>query len=139
MTVEAKNTDLPSRDDESRTGKVENIDTAGLDKIIEKISPLAEMGRFDNIVDLLSLISDNIEFLDEAMLEKLSKTGEDLLALSWTTGNAIRMANANTEKLQEPPSLFQLIRAINDPEVRRALHFIIEFMRIIGRQMKTVD
>lgn len=136
MTVEAKNTDLSSRDDESRTGKVENIDTEGLDKIIEKISPLAEMGRFDNIVDLLSLISDNIEFLDEAMLEKLSKTGEDLLALSWTTGNAIRMANANTEKLQKPPSLFQLIRAINDPEVRRALHFIIEFMRIIGRQMK---
>lgn len=94
------------------------------------------MGRFDNIVDLLSLISDNIQFLDEAMLEKMAGAGEDLLALGWSTGNALRMASAQTEKLEKIPGLFPLLRSMNDPDVRRSLHFFIGFMRTVGRQMK---
>jgi uncharacterized protein YjgD (DUF1641 family) len=108
----------------------------GIKNIIDKTAPLVQGGRFDNIIDLLSIISDNIEFLDEAALEKTTKVGEEILALGWTAGNAVRMANAQTEALEKPPSLFQLIRSLNDPDVRQSLHFFIGAMRIIGRQMK---
>ncbi|CAH1386743.1 DUF1641 domain-containing protein [Candidatus Nitrotoga sp. M5] len=108
----------------------------GIQSLIEKTAPLVQAGRFNHIIDLLSLISDNIEFLDEASLEKTTKVGEEILALGWTTGNAIRMANAQTEALEKPPGLFQLMSSLNDPDVRRSLHFFIGTMRIIGRQMK---
>ncbi|RFC34503.1 MAG: Protein of unknown function (DUF1641) [Candidatus Nitrotoga sp. MKT] len=108
----------------------------GIKNLIEKTAPLVQAGRFNNIIDLLSIISDNIQFLDEAALEKTTKVGEEILALGWTAGNAVRMANAQTEALEKPPSLFQLISSLNDPDVRRSLHFFIGTMRIIGRQMK---
>ncbi|CAH1204167.1 conserved hypothetical protein [Candidatus Nitrotoga sp. BS] len=108
----------------------------GIKNLIEKTAPLVQAGRFNNIIDLLSLISDNIQFLDEAALEKTTKVGEEILALGWTTGNAVRMANAQTAALEKPPGLFQLMSSLNDPDVRRSLHFFIGTMRIIGRQMK---
>ena len=108
----------------------------GIKNLIEKTAPLVQAGRFNNIIDLLSIISDNIQFLDEAALEKTTKVGEEILALGWTAGNAVRMANAQTEALEKPPGLFQLINSLNDPDVRRSLHFFIGTMRIIGRQMK---
>lgn len=108
----------------------------GIKNLIDKTVPLVQAGRFNNIIDLLSIISDNIEFLDEAALEKTTKVGEEILALGWTAGNAVRMANAQTEALEKPPGLFQLISSLNDPDVRRSLHFFIGTMRIIGQQMK---
>ncbi|MFZ1317808.1 MAG: hypothetical protein WAQ56_00595, partial [Candidatus Nitrotoga sp.] len=42
----------------------------GIKYLIEKTAPLVQAGRFNNIIDLLSIISDNIQFLDEAALEK---------------------------------------------------------------------
>lgn len=109
----------------------------GIKNIIDKLVPLVQAGRFDHLIDLLSVISDNIEFLDEAALEKTTKVGEEILALGWTAGNAVRMANAHTEALDKPPGLFQLMGSLNDPDVRRSLHFFIGTMRIIGRQMKS--
>lgn len=109
----------------------------GLNDLVTKISPLIQTGRLNNIVDLLSLVSDNIEFLDEAMLEKLTKAGEDLLAVGWTAGNAIRMANARTQRLEGTPTLIQLMRLLNNNDVRRSLYFILEFMQVIGKQMKS--
>lgn len=108
----------------------------GIKGLIDKTAPLIQAGRFNNIIDLLSLISDNIEFLDEAAVEKVSKAGEDVLAFGWTTGNAIRMANAQSQALEKPPGLFQLMKSLNEPDVRRSLHFFIGTMRILGRQMK---
>ena len=108
----------------------------GIKTLIDKIAPLIQGGRFNNIIDLLSVLSDNIEFLDEAALEKTTKVGEEILALGWTAGNAVRMANAQTEALEKPPGLLQLMSSLNDPDVRRSLHFFIGAMRIIGQQMK---
>ncbi|MGY6276761.1 DUF1641 domain-containing protein [Methylomonas sp. MgM2] len=108
----------------------------GIKNIIDKTAPLVQAGRLNNIIDLLSLISDNIEFLDEAALEKTTKVGEEILVLGWTVGNAVRMANARTAALEKPPGLFQLLSSLNDPDVRRSLHFLIGTLRIIGRQMK---
>ncbi len=108
----------------------------GIKNLIDKAAPLIQAGRFDNIVDLLSLISDNIAFLDEAALQRTTKIAEEIMALGWTGGNAVRMANAQTEALEKPPGLFQLMSSLSDPDVRRALHFFIGTMRIVGRQMK---
>lgn len=120
----------------SETALNDDATIDGLKALIDKAAPLVQAGRLNNIIDLLSVISDNIEFLDEAALEKTTKVGEEVLALSWTTGNAIRMANAQTQALDTPPGLLQLMGSLKDPDVRRSLHFLIGTMRIIGRQMK---
>ncbi|MDT8878763.1 DUF1641 domain-containing protein [Halomonas saccharevitans] len=120
----------------SETALNDDATIDGLKALIDKAAPLVQAGRLNNIIDLLSVISDNIEFLDEAALEKTTKVGEEVLALGWTTGNAMRMANAQTQALDKPPGLFQLMSSLKDPDVRRSLHFLIGTMRIIGRQMK---
>ncbi|WP_108444851.1 DUF1641 domain-containing protein [Halomonas denitrificans] len=120
----------------SETALNDHATIDGLRALIDKAAPLVQAGRLNNIIDLLSVISDNIEFLDEAALEKTTKVGEEVLALGWTTGNAMRMANAQTQALDKPPGLFQLMSSLKDPDVRRSLHFLIGTMRIIGRQMK---
>jgi uncharacterized protein YjgD (DUF1641 family) len=108
----------------------------GLTKLVDKLTPLIQTGNLENLIDLMSVVSDNITFLDEAMLANSTRAFEDILALGWTTGNAIRMANVQTEQTEQTPGLLQLMKSMNDPDVRRALHFVIFFLRIIGRQMK---
>lgn len=109
----------------------------GIENLLNKTLPLVQAGRFDHIIDLLSLISDNIEFLDEAALEKTTKAGEEILGMSWTLGNSIRMASAQTQALETPPSIYQVMKSFNDPDVRRSLHFMLGTLRILGQQMKS--
>ncbi len=56
----------------------------------------------------MSVVSDNITFLDEAMLANSTRAFEDILALGWTTGNAIPMVNVQTEQTEQTPRLLQL-------------------------------
>ena len=57
------------------------ISCPSLKNLIDKTAPLIQAGRFDNIVDLLSLVSDNISFIDEAALQKTTKVAEEIMAL----------------------------------------------------------
>jgi hypothetical protein len=85
------------------------ISCPSLKNLIDKTAPLIQAGRFDNIVDLLSLVSDNISFIDKAALQKTTKVAKEIMALGWTGGNVVRMANAQTE---ESPSHFPIYQSL---------------------------
>ena len=80
-----------------------------LEQLLAKIAPLVQSGRLDNLVDILSLVSDAVDMLDPAMVEKLALLFEQLTSVSWSLGNAVRMASAQTAADTQAPTFGQLL------------------------------
>lgn len=109
--------------------------SAGLDALMTKLQPLIDGGRLDNIVDLLSLVSDMIDLLDAAMVEKLAQQFENATAATWTVSNAVRMAHAEVAAAPKPPGVLALIRRLNDPDTRKGVAVVLKTLNVIGRQL----
>lgn len=107
----------------------------GLAELVEKLAPLIQGGRLHNIVDLMSLLSDTVDLSDAAMIEKLAANYEQAMGGAWAAGNAARYA-ANEVTQSPTPSMFGLMRATNDEDVRRGLYFMLRFFSVLGRQMR---
>lgn len=106
----------------------------GLRELADKLAPLIQGRRFHNVIDLMSLLSDVVDLTDDAMIQKLMKGYEEAVGGAWTLGNAARYA-ANQVANEPAPSLVGLLRAANDEDVRRGLHFGMRFLSILGRQI----
>lgn len=75
-----------------------------LQALAVKLQPLIEGHRLDNLVDLLSLLSDIVDLLDPAMVDRLAQLFEQVTSVGWSVGNAVRVAKA------------ELLRAAAKPE-----------------------
>jgi len=109
---------------------VEHLAHPGVDALMKKLEPLLVSGRMDNIIDLLSLGSD---LLDTAMVHKRAHGFEDVTALTWTVGNALRMAQAQSSDTQ-PPSLLGLVQLLREPQTRRGIALVLRVLNNLGRQ-----
>lgn len=107
----------------------------GVMELLEKAAPLLQGRRFNNIVDLASLVSDGVDMFDDAMVQKLMKAYEETVGAAWSLGNAARFAAAKTSDAQ-PPSLFGLLRMAGNEDVRRGLYFALTLLSVLGGQMK---
>lgn len=107
----------------------------GLAELLEKLAPLLQGRRFHNLVDLASLASDGVDMFDDAMIQKLMKAYEEVVAGAWNMGNAARYAAAQTSA-GDTPSLFGLLRYAGNEDVRRGLYFALTFLSVLGRQLK---
>lgn len=112
---------------------VEHLAHPGVDALMKKLEPLLVSGRMDNIIDLLSLGSDLVDLLDTAMVDKLAQGFEDVTALTWTVGNALRMAQAQSSDTQ-PPSLLGLVQLLREPQTRRGIALMLRVLNNLGRQ-----
>jgi uncharacterized protein YjgD (DUF1641 family) len=83
----------------------------GLKELLEKVAPLIQGRRFHNVVDLLSLASDGVDMFDDAMVQKLMKAYEESIGTAWA------------------------LRTAGNEDVRRGLHFALQFLAVLGRQM----
>ena len=106
----------------------------GIQTLLNKINPLIQSGRLDNLVDALSLISDVIDLLDPAMVEKMALLFEQLTSATWEAGNAVRMARAQTAAEPQAPSLYQLLSLLRQEDTRRGCAVALRTLNIIGRQ-----
>lgn len=105
----------------------------GLMELADKLAPLIQGKRLHNVVDLLSFASDVVDMADDAMIQKMMTGYEDLVSNAWMLSNAARYAQ--NQAAQKPvPSLIGLIRASRDEDVRRGLHFGLQFLAVLGRQ-----
>ncbi|WP_293268013.1 DUF1641 domain-containing protein [Neptunomonas sp.] len=126
--------------DETTTSQPNNFITnpnaqAGLEELIQKIEPLLAGRRLNRIVDLMSVTADVVDMTDDYMVEKLCKGYEEAIGGAWTAGNIVRMASNDVRKMEEPPTLWSLLKTAKDPEVRRGLAFMLMMARGIGKQM----
>lgn len=106
----------------------------GLSSLLDKMAPLIQGGRLNNIVDLLSLASDGVDMLDDATIQRLMKVYEDGVSVAWLAGNTVRYASAITAA-SSPPSLLGLVKLARQDDVRRGLHFALLALSIFGKQM----
>ena len=104
-------------------------------QIVQKLQPLLDSGRLDNLVDLLSIASDIVDLLDCAMVEKLATLFEQTTSVSWELGNAVRMAKSQTQTLEHPDSLYGLLTLLREPDTRRGVGLILRTLNVIGRQL----
>lgn len=105
-----------------------------LQALAVKLQPLIEGHRLDNLVDLLSLLSDIVDLLDPAMVDKLALLFEQVTSVGWSVGNAVRVARAELLR-EQSPSLKDLLRLLRDADTRRGLVLVLGSLRSLGRQL----
>lgn len=109
--------------------------TDALALLADKLQPLADSGRLDNIVDLLALASDLVDLLDAPMVEKLGALSEQATGTAWTLSNAWRAAQAQGLREAQPPGLGGLFKLSRDEDTRRGLALVLRTLQGLGRQL----
>ncbi len=109
----------------------------GMTALVEKLAPLLQGQRFHNLVDLLSAVSDVVDMADDAMVQKMMKGYEDVVAGAFNMNNVVRYASAQAGAEENPPTVWQSLRRLNrDPDARRGLAMVLATLGMIGRQAR---
>ncbi|EMB6253034.1 TPA: hypothetical protein SMI48_002042 [Serratia marcescens] len=104
--------------------------------LLEKLRPLLAGGRLDNVVDLLSLLSDVVDIADNALVEKLAGVFEGLVTVGWEGGTALKMAH-NELQLNPPPANFRAAYALlKQPDTLLGVMLLLRTLQIIGRRTR---
>jgi uncharacterized protein YjgD (DUF1641 family) len=114
--------------------KVEIIKSKEMQELEDKITMLVQTGRIDNLVDLLAVVSDNIEMTTQPMVEKMIGTVDNMATAGFITENAVRYAKRESDK-NEVPSLFGMLKLLKDKETRKGLAFMLHLTKGIGKQI----
>ena len=99
-----------------------------------KMTMLVQTGRIDNLIDLMAVISDNIEMTTQPMVEKMIGTVDNMATAGFITENAVRYAKRETTK-NETPSLFGMLKLLRDEDTRKGLSFMLHLTKGIGKQI----
>ncbi|MBJ2117386.1 MULTISPECIES: hypothetical protein [Proteus] len=107
-------------------------DKLHLQHLLEKARPLLALKRFDNIVDLLSLISDSIDIIDNATVEKLSVAFEETLIPVWELSTAYNMAKKESLYQDKKYTLGSTFALLKNPDTLKGISIILRTVQIIG-------
>lgn len=114
--------------------KVEVLKTKEMQELEAKMTMLIQTGRIDNLIDLLAVVSDNIEMTTAPMIDKMIGTVDNLATAGFITENAVRFAKR--ESANNPvPSLFGILKLMKEEETRKGLAFMLNLTKGIGRQL----
>jgi len=108
--------------------------SAEMQKIEDKMTMLVQTGRIDNLIDLLAVLSDQIEMTTTPMVEKMVNSIDNMTTAGFVTENAVRYAKRETEK-NEIPSVFALLKLMKDEDTRKGLAFMLNLTKGIGKQL----
>ncbi|MCW2258042.1 uncharacterized protein YjgD (DUF1641 family) [Providencia alcalifaciens] len=114
---------------------IELLNSESISHLADKITPLLQLNRLDNIVDLLSLVSDLIDILDSGTVEKVSNLFEDILTPVWeleTAYNMARMEAINEDKVYNFRSIYSLFK---DPNTLRGISLLLRALQIVGSRL----
>ncbi|VEA62755.1 Uncharacterised protein [Serratia plymuthica] len=107
-----------------------------LTALLAKLEPLLAGGRLDNVVDLLSLLSDGVDIADNALVEKLAGLFEGVVAAGWEGGMALRLAHTELQ-LDPPPANFRSLYALlRQPDTLLGLMLVLRTLQIIGGRIR---
>ena len=108
--------------------------SAEMQKIEDQMTMLVQTGRFENLIDLMAVVSDQIEMTTTPMVDKMVSSIDKMASASFITENAVRFAKRENEK-NEVPSLFGLLKLMKDEETRKGLAFMLNLTKGIGKQI----
>ncbi len=108
--------------------------SAEMKLIEEKMTMLVQTGRIDNLIDLLAVISDQMEMTTTPIMEKMVHSVDNIMSAGFVTENAVRYAKRESVK-NEVPSMFGLLKLMKDEDVRKGLGFMLNLTKGIGKQL----
>lgn len=106
-----------------------------MDVMQEKFSMLVKTGRLDNLIDLLSALSDNIEMVNDDMVEKAIKKVDGMTTAAFIGENSIKYAKKELDKGNEFKGIFAIMKAMKDPDVVRGVSFTLHALKGLGKQL----
>ncbi|MGQ8818839.1 hypothetical protein [Serratia sp. NA_13] len=110
---------------------------ASLAPLLDKLQPLLASGRLDNVVDLLSLLSDLVDIADNALVEKLSGVFEGLVTAGWEGGMALKMAHTELQSDPSPANFRSLYALLRQPDTLLGLMLVLRTLQIIGQRVRS--
>lgn len=108
--------------------------SAEMQEIEDKMTMLVQTGRINNLIDLLAVISDQIEMTTTPIVEKMVHSIDNIATAGFVTENALRYAKQQSAK-NEVPSLFGMLKLMKDKDVRKGLAFMLNLTKGIGKQI----
>lgn len=120
---------------ESQSKLVELLSSESGNHLAEKLAPLLHLNRLDNIVDLLSLVSDLVDILDNSTVERLSNSFEDTLLPVWELGTAYNMAKMEGIHDSKNPNFRSVYGLLKDPNTLRGITTLLRTMQIVGSRL----
>ena len=108
--------------------------TAEMQEIEDKLTMLVQTGRIDNLIDVLAVVSDQIEMTTTPIVEKMVHSIDNIASAGFVTENAVRYAKRESAK-NEVPSLFGMLKLLRDKDTRKGLAFMLNLTKGIGKQM----
>lgn len=106
-----------------------------MEQLEEKVAMLVQTNRMNNLIDLMAVISDNIEMMNDDAIEKVIKKVDGAATAAFMAENAVKFAKRELSKGKEYTSVFQLLGILKDPDVARGLSFTIHMLRGLGKQI----
>lgn len=113
------------------SNKVEVLKTKEMQELEDKMTMLVQTGRIDNLIDLLAVVSDNIEMTTQPMVEKMIGTVDNLATAGFIMDNAVRYAKRENAK-NNKQSLLGLLKLMRDEETLKGLSFMLNLTKGIG-------
>jgi uncharacterized protein YjgD (DUF1641 family) len=108
--------------------------SAEMQQIEDKITMLVQTGRINNLIDLLAVVSDQIEMTTTPIVEKMVHSIDNMASAGFVTENAVRYAKRQSAK-NEVPSLFGMLKLLKDEDTRKGLAFMLNLTKGIGKQI----
>ncbi|MDA3908779.1 MAG: DUF1641 domain-containing protein [Sulfurimonas sp.] len=108
--------------------------SAEMQQIEDKMTMLVQTGRIDNLIDLLAVVSDQIEMTTTPIVEKMVHSIDNMATAGFVTENAVRYAKRESAK-NEVPSLFGMLKLLKDEDTRKGLAFMLNLTKGIGKQI----
>jgi hypothetical protein len=105
--------------------------------LLAKLDPLLATGRLDNVVDLLSLLSDITDIADNALVEKLAGVFEGVVAAGWEGGMALKMAHSELQLNTSPANYRSVYALLRQPDTLLGLMLVLRTLQIIGQRLRT--
>jgi uncharacterized protein YjgD (DUF1641 family) len=117
-------------------------------RLLDHVQRLEESGALKTLAEMVELL-DRLKSawtgpMAAAAAEKAGKVieaADDLvqkgypeLAVGILT--AVESAREELRETDDSPSLFQLLRAMSDPEVRKGIHFLLSFAKALSKGLK---
>ncbi|CAI2437557.1 Uncharacterised protein [Serratia ficaria] len=114
----------------------DNAEHEPLAALLDKLQPLLAGGRLDNVVDLLSLLSDLVDIADNALVEKLAGVFEGLVTLGWEGGTALKMAHGELQLNPQAANFRALYALLRQPDTLLGLMLVLRTLQIIGQRTR---
>lgn len=108
-----------------------------LEAMLAKLDPLLATGRLDNVVDLLSLLSDLTDIADNALVEKLAGVFEGVVAAGWEGGMALKMAHSELQMNTSAANYRSVYALLRQPDTLLGLMLVLRTLQIIGQRLRT--